>query len=197
MIQQLKSFPQYAIKHRFQTLSLLLWIVFLALIQVMWIRPVMDDIQAMRGQIRREKELVAKYRRKLSAEKDLAAQLAAQERELRQVKKRLVRGKDPYQFAASLSSLVASKNTKDLVIKSYQVLNSVEFGIYREVRLKFNLSATIKGLYHFLDRLEHAKEAISLQELNIQRRRLRRGPDLSITVVVAALMETTTSGKKS
>jgi Tfp pilus assembly protein PilO len=186
---------QWCNKHRKQILALMLFLGALGAVQVLWLQPIVDDTGALRDQLAREQGLIDKYQRKLEQAKGLSQQLQEQEKELKRVQQRLVQGKDPYQLAAALGELASGNKTEDLVIKSYQVLNTVEFGLYQEVRLKFNLATTISGLYRFLASLGSSNEAISFQELNVQYRRVRQGPDLSIAVVVAALMEKPKAGK--
>lgn len=186
----------YCSKHRIPVVVLLLSIAVLSGAHLLWLQPIMGEADGLRDRLHREQGLIDKYQQKLAQAKGLSQQLQEQEKELKRIQQRLVQGKDPYQLAAALGELAAAKKTEDLTIKSYQVLNTVEFGLYREVRLKFNLSTTIAGFYQFLNSLQSSQEAISFQELNVQRRRVRKGPDLSITVVIAALMEKPASGKK-
>lgn len=197
MMKKLIEILNYCKVHRLQLVFMLACVVLLLIVHLIWIQPVMSEDQSLRDQTAREQELINKYQTKLEQAKGLELQLQKQEQELKQIQKRLVQGKDPYQLAAALGELAASKETEGLTIKSYQVLKTVEYGLYQEVRLKFNLSATIKGFYHFLASLQNSEEAISFQELNVQRRRLRKGPDLSVTVVIAALMEKPGTPKKS
>lgn len=194
MLQHLTRLWQYYRRHRIQAVALPLFLGVLLAVHTWWLRPLMDESLALSERIGREQGLIDKYQEKLEQAKGLSSQLQDQEKELKQIQERLVQGKDPYQLAAALGELAAGKKTEELTIKSYQVLNTVEYGLYQEVRLKFNLSATISGFYQFLAGLESSQEAISFQELNVQQRRVRRGPDLSVTVVVAALMEKPKAG---
>lgn len=187
----------YCIKHRVQVVVFVLFVGVLVAAHLFWLQPILAETDGLRDRLNRERSLIDKYQQKLVQAKGLSRQLQAQEKELKSIQQRLVQGKDPYQLAAALGELAAAKKTEDLTIKSYQVLNTVEFGLYQEVRLKFNLSTTIAGFYQFLNRLQSSHEAISFQELRVQRRRVRTGPDLSVTVVIAALMEKPAAGKKT
>jgi len=194
MLQYLTQLWQYFRRHRMQALALVLFLAVLVAIHTWWLRPLMDESLDLTERIGREQGLIAKYQEKLEQAKELGSQLEDQEKELKRIQERLVQGKDPYQLAAALGELAVGKKTEDLTLKSYQVLNTVEYGLYREVRLQFILSANISGFYQFLAGLESSREAISVQELNVQQRRVRQGPDLSVTVVVAALMEKPKAG---
>ena len=107
------------------------------------------------------------------------------------MQKRLFRGNDPYQLAASLGERLSSKEDgqQKLDIKTYQVLESKEYGLYQEVHLRFNFMTTIEGLQYFLDRVRKFETAMQVQEINIQRIQRKSGPDLVINVILAALME--------
>jgi len=188
----MRKYWQYIRRHESKLLGLISTAVVLVFIHSLWVVPLTTEMITIRNQILKEKELIERYRKKLTSAKDLYNQLKEEEDKIGKIQKKVLRTKDPYQLAAEIGELVTSKGRDPgLVIKSYQVLDSEVLGNYQEVRLRFSLLATISGFYRFLERLRCSKEAISFQRLTIQKRMFGKGPDLMITVVIAALMEKT------
>ena len=149
------------------------------------------------SRIKQQQELIAKYNQKLKQSQSIQDNLARHEGDLREMQKKLFRGTDPYQLAASLGDLLSSKGRADgqkLDIKTYQVLASKEYGLYQEVHLRFNLMTNVDGLHYFLSRVKNSEFAILVQEINIQKIQRAKGPDLVVNVILAALME---KGEKS
>jgi len=162
----------------------------------LWVVPIVSDNEDLEGRVKQQGDLVQKYQEKLNQAQTIKDNLVKQESELKAMQKRLFRGNDPYQLAASLGDLLSPKGEqkKLLDIKTYQVLQSKEYGLYREVHLRFNFMTTIEGLYYFLERLRNFETAILVQEINIQKVQRKSGPDLVINVILGALME---KGEKS
>jgi hypothetical protein len=159
---------------------------------LLWIVPLISDNEELEVKVRQQNDLVVKYQEKLTQAQSIKDNLVKQENELKAMQKRLFRGNDPYQLAASLGEVFSPKGEekkKLLDIKTYQVLASKEYGLYQEVHLRFNFMTTIEGLYYFLDRLRNFETAILIQEINIQKVQRKTGPDLVINVILAALME--------
>lgn len=184
-------------KQRSSIVLALVGVLVLLSAHFLWIAPVTSENDELENRVKQQNELVQKYREKLNQAQSIKENLVKQESELKAMQKRLFRGNDPYQLAASLGDLLSPKGEdkkKLLDIKTYQVLASKEFGLYQEVHLRFNFMTTIEGLYHFLERLRNFETAILIQEINIQRVQRKGGPDLVINVILAALME---KGEKS
>jgi hypothetical protein len=159
---------------------------------LLWIVPLISDSEESEVKVRQQNDLVVKYQEKLTQAQSIKDNLVKQENELKAMQKRLFRGNDPYQLAASLGEVFSPKGEekkKLLDIKTYQVLASKEYGLYQEVHLRFNFMTTIEGLYYFLERLRNFETAILIQEINIQKVQRKTGPDLVINVILAALME--------
>ncbi len=178
-------------KQRSSLIVALAVIVALVTCHLLWIAPISSDNDDLEGRIKQQGELVQKYREKLTQAQSIKDNLTKQESELKAMQKRLFRGNDPNQLAASLGDLLSPKGEKKklLDIKTYQVLASKEYGLYQEVHLRFNFMTTIEGLYYCLERLRTFETAILVQEINIQRVQRKTGPDLVINVILAALME--------
>ncbi len=166
-------------------------IVALLVLKVVWLDPVIGQNELTETKIKQQQDLIHKYEQKLKQSGEIKENLAKQEQELKEMQKRLFRGTDPYQLAASLGDLLSSKGGEGqkLDIKTYQVLASKEYGLYSEVHLRFNLMTNVDGLYYFLDRVRNSEFAILVQEINIQKIQRNRGPDLVVNVILAALME--------
>jgi len=167
-------------------------VVLLLSAHFLWIAPIASENEELENRVRQQNELVQKYREKLNQAQSIKENLVKQESELKAMQKRLFRGNDPYQLAASLGEVFSPKGEqkkKLLDIKTYQVLASKEFGLYQEVHLRFNFMTTIEGLSYFLERLRNFETAILIQEINIQKVQRKGGPDLVINVILAALME--------
>ncbi len=178
-------------KHRKAVALAILLLVSLVVINFVWLKPVINSNELIEAKIKQHHDLVNKYQSKLKQSQSIREKLAQQEQELKQMQKRLFRGTDPYQLAASLGDLLKSSagEGKNLDIKTYQVLASKEYGLYQEVHLRFNLMTNVDGLFYFLERIKHSDFAILVQEINIQKIQRNRGPDLVVNVILAALME--------
>jgi hypothetical protein len=168
-------------------------VVILALLiaHLLWVAPTESENEDLELKVKQQSDLVLKYQEKLTQAQSIKDNLIKQESELKAMQKRLFRGNDPYQLAASLGDLLSPKGEqkKILDIKTYQVLASKEYGLYQEVHLRFNFMTTIDGLNYFLQRLRNFETAILVQEINIQKVQRKTGPDLVINVILAALME--------
>jgi hypothetical protein len=169
------------------------FIVLLTLVtgHFLWVAPIASENEDLELRVKQQADLVQKYQEKLTQAQSIKENLIKQESELKAMQKRLFRGNDPYQLAASLGDLLSPKGEqkKILDIKTYQVLASKEYGLYQEVHLRFNFMTTIDGLHYFLQRLRNFETAILVQEINIQKVQRKTGPDLVINVILAALME--------
>lgn len=184
-------------KQRFAIAASLIVALTLAVFHFTWLEPVTAQKDLLEEKIGQQEDLIRKYEQKLDQTQNIRENLAKQEQELKDMEKKLFRGTDPYQLAASLGDLLSSKGGGDaqkLDIKTYQVLASKEYGLYQEVHLRFNLMTTVAGLHYFLARVKNSEFAILVQEINIQKIQRTKGPDLVVNVILAALME---KGEKS
>ena len=144
-------------KHRGSIAASFIVVMALAAAHFVWLAPVIAQKETLEAKIRQQKELIAKYEQKLNQSQSIQQDLARQEGELKEMQKKLFRGTDPYQLAASLGDLLSSKGGADgqkLDIKTYQVLASKEYGLYQEVHLRFNLMTNVDGLHYFLARVK-------------------------------------------
>lgn len=179
-------------KHKWSIAAIVIVILVLAAADFIWVAPVIDQKEALDSQIKQQQDTIARYEQKLKQGQSIQEDLAKQEEEVREMQKKLFQGTDPYQLAASLGDLLSPKEDSGsgkLDIKTYQVLASKEYGLYQEVHLRFNLMTTIEGLHDFLSRVRNSQFAILVQEINIQKIQSKRGPDLVVNVILAALME--------
>ena len=178
-------------KQRITIAACAIVVLMLVILDIFWLEPIIDQNELVEAKIKQQKDLIHKYEQKLNQSGEIRQNLAQQEQGLKEMQKRLFRGTDPYQLAASLGDLLASKggDGQKLDIKTYQVLASKEHGMYLEVHLRFNLMTTVDGLYYFLSRIRTSEFAILVQEINVQKIQKSRGPDLVINVTLSALME--------
>ena len=184
-------------KHRWSIAASVVMVMALAVVHFVWLVPIAAQKEALDSKIKQQQDLIAKYEKKLNQSQSIQQDLAKQEGELKEMQKKLFRGTDPYQMAASLGDLLSSKGGdggQKLDIKTYQVLASKEYGLYQEVHLRFNLMTTVEGLHYFLAKVRDSQFAILVQEINIQKIQRNKGPDLVVNVILAALME---KGEKS
>ena len=184
-------------KHRWSIVASVVMVIALAAVNFVWLAPIAAQKDALDSKIKQQQDLIVKYEQKLNQSQSIQQDLAKQEGELKEMQKKLFRGTDPYQMAASLGDLLSSKGGdggQKLDIKTYQVLASKEYGLYQEVHLRFNLMTTVEGLHYFLAKVRDSQFAILVQEINIQKIQRNKGPDLVINVILAALME---KGEKS
>jgi Tfp pilus assembly protein PilO len=179
-------------KHKWSIVALFVAAAVLTAAHFILIDPIMAQKESLESKIRQQKELIAKYEQKLKQAQSIQDDFSKHEVDLRDMQKKLFRGTDPYQLAASLGDLLSQKGGsggKQLDIKTYQVLASQEHGLYQEVHLRFNLMTNIEGLHYFLARVKSSEFAILVQEINIQKIQRNKGPDLVVNVILAALME--------
>jgi septal ring factor EnvC (AmiA/AmiB activator) len=184
-------------KHRWSIMASAIVVAALAAAYFILVAPIAAQKEALDSRIKQQQELIAKYDQKLKQSQSIQDNLARHEGDLREMQKKLFRGTDPYQLAASLGDLLSSKGGaggQKLDIKTYQVLASKEYGLYQEVHLRFNLMTNVDGLHYFLSRVKNSEFAIQVQEINIQKIQRTKGPDLVVNVILAALME---KGEKS
>jgi Tfp pilus assembly protein PilO len=176
-------------KHRNSVIVLSALLAGLLIVHFSWLASFSDEIETLQSQVDQQQELIDKYRKKLEQSQGITADMQKQENELKQMQTHLFQGTDPYQLAASIGDLLATKDGPKLDIKTYQVLASKEYGLYQEVHIRFNFMTNIDGLYYFLDRIKNFQASVLVHEINIQNIRRRSGPDLVVNVILAALME--------
>lgn len=176
-------------KYRTSILAVLLTLLTILTVQLTWLSSVATEKVGIQDQIHQQEDLIQKYRKKLEQAQSIEEKMRQQENELRKMQTRLFQSKDPYQLAASLGDVLATKDGPKLDIKTYQVLASKEFGLYQQVDIRFNFMTNIEGLFYFLDRIKNFQASILIQEINIQNIKRRTGPDLVINVILSALLE--------
>ncbi|MCE5332961.1 MAG: type 4a pilus biogenesis protein PilO [Desulfobacteraceae bacterium] len=176
-------------KHRFSIAAVIITCLALFVVDLLWIEDVVSRKQSLEEKVKQQEELIRKYKQKLQQTQSIRENVAKHESELKEMQKKLFRGTDPYQLAASLSDLLKGGNGQKLDIKTYQVLASKEYGLYQEVHLRFNLMTNVDGLYYFLSRVKNTEFAVLVHEINIQKIQRAKGPDLVVNVILAALME--------
>ncbi len=184
-------------KYQWSIVASVIVVVVIGVVYLTLIAPITDRRHMLVTKIYHQQKLISQYAQKLGQSKVIRENLAKHEGALRQMQKKLFRGTNPYQLAASLGDLLSSKSKPDapkLDIKTYQVLTSKEHGLYEEVHMRFNLMTDIYGLHYFLTRVKTSEFAIQVKEINIQKIQRVKGPDLIVNVILAALME---KGKKS
>lgn len=167
--------------------------VSILMVHLFWLDPVLSEKEEIGSMVKQQGELVQKYQEKLNQAQSIKDNLAKQERELTELQKKLFRGNDAYQLAASLGDQLSSKDdpASKLDIKTYQVLASKEYGLYQEVTLRYNFMTSVEGLHFFLERLRNFEMAILVQEMNVQKIQRKGRPDLVVNVILAALLEKT------
>ncbi len=167
--------------------------VAILMVHLFWLDPVLSEKEEIGSMVKQQGELVQKYQEKLNQAQSIKDNLAKQERELTELQKKLFRGNDAYQLAASLGDQLSSKDdpASKLDIKTYQVLASKEYGLYQEVTLRYNFMTSVEGLHFFLERLRNFEMAILVQEINVQKIQRKGRPDLVVNVILAALLEKT------
>jgi len=176
-------------KERLSIISTCVTLFVLLAVHLLWLDPFLAEKETLEGRVKQQGELSLKYQDKLQQAQTIRENLVKQESDLKEMQKRLFKGNDPYQLAASLGESLSPKGSQKLDIKTYQVLASKEYGLYQEVHLRFNFMTTIDGLSFFLERLNNFQAAVLVQEINIQKIQRKTGPDLVINVILAALME--------
>jgi hypothetical protein len=163
--------------------------LFLLLAHWFWLEPVLIQKQELSENIAQQQAMIQKYQEKLAQGTVFKESLTKQEQELGQLQRKVFRGEDSYQLAAKLGDIVSAKGSQDLNVKSYQVLASKEHGVYQEVQVKFDFTATIAGVYTFLNGIQKSSTAIQVQQMRVQKVQRKTGHDLVINVVLTALME--------
>lgn len=161
----------------------------LLLMHWFWLEPVLSQKQELSDSIAQQQAMIQKYQEKLAQGTVFKESLTKQEQELGQLQRKVFRGEDSYQLAAKLGDIMSAKGSQDLNVKSYQVLASKEHGVYQEVQVKFDFTATIAGVYTFLNGIQKSSTAIQVQQMRVQKVQRKTGHDLVISVVLTALME--------
>jgi Tfp pilus assembly protein PilO len=161
----------------------------LLLVYWFWLDPVLSKKKELSESIAQQQAMIQKYQEKLAQGTALKESLTKQEQELGRLQRKVFHGEDSYQLAAKLGDIVSAKGSQDLNVKSYQVLASKEHGVYQEVQLKFDFTATIAGVYTFLNGIQKSPTAIQVQQMRVQKVQRKTGHDLVISVVLTALME--------
>jgi len=175
-------------KHRLALILLLLTVAGIGAVHLVWVAPAMDQRQDLWDYMGQQKQLIKKYEEKLAEAEGLKVELQMREQELKQLQEGLFQADDPYQLAANLAEPF-SESSEDLVIKSYQVVSTKEYGLYQEARLRFSFTTTISGLHEFLESLQKHSSAVQVEKLDIRSVRRKNRSDLIVNVVLAALME--------
>jgi hypothetical protein len=180
-------------KHRSSMVASLVVAAAMLVIYFIWLDPLLTKKDDLEAKLKQQRDMIHKYEQKLNQSQSIQENLSKQEQDLKESKKKLFHGSDPYQLAASLGSLLSSKDAgaKRMDVQTYQVLASKDHGLYQEVHLRFNLMTTVDGLQYFLSRINNSEFAILVQEINIQKVQRNKGPDLVVDVILAALMEKT------
>ncbi|HAA02144.1 MAG TPA: hypothetical protein DCZ69_05170 [Syntrophobacteraceae bacterium] len=177
-------------QHRTSLGLIALFGICLLIVHWFWLEPLLSESQDLSERITQQQVMIQKYRDKLSQGKDLKETLSKQEKELGRLQRKVFHGEDSYQLAAKLGDIVSAKGSQELNVKSYQVLASKEYGVYQEVQLKFDFTATITGLFNFLNGIQKSSTAIQVQQMRVQKVQRKTGHDLVISVVLTALMDT-------
>jgi Tfp pilus assembly protein PilO len=176
-------------KYRSSIILVLSTVVAIWVVHVFWLGGGVLETDSLAAQVTQQKQLIERYEAKLSQAQGLRKSLESQEGELKHLREGLYKGGDPYQLAASLGEVFSPKGSQDLSIKSYQVLDSKEYGLYQQVRLKFYFTASIRGLYTFLRGIEKSQTVLAVDQMDIRKGGGRGGFDLVVNVIVSALME--------
>lgn len=176
-------------KNRLLLMVVGLCLIVMVVANFVWLNPLMSQNADLQARIEQQQQMVEKYKAKLQQAQSIRENMAIQENELKEMQKRLFRGNDPYQLAASIGELLSSKGNQKLDMKTYQVVANKEYGLYQEVHLRFNFMTNIEGLHFFLEQIKDFPAAVLVQEINVQQIQRRQGPDLVVNVILAALME--------
>ena len=124
------TFPKLSlaeIKKQRSSLIMASFVLLMLLIgHFLWVAPTASENEDLELKVKQQTDLVQKYQEKLTQAQSIKDNLIKQESELKAMQKRLFRGNDPYQLAASLGDLLSPKGEqkKILDIKTYQVLAS-------------------------------------------------------------------------
>jgi cell division protein FtsB len=184
-------------RSRSSVLIVLITIVGLWVIHSFWLGPGVLETGPLTAQVEQQKQLIEKYEKKLEQAQGLREKLESQEKELGQLREGLYKGSDPYQLAASLGEVFTPKGSQELNMKSYQVLDSKEYGLYQQVRLKFYFMASIQGLHQFLESLEKTQTVLAVDQMDVRKGGAKGGADLVVNVIISALMEKGESSAKN
>jgi small-conductance mechanosensitive channel len=164
----------------------------LAVAWAFWLRPLMDDNEQLRATIRQQKSMVEKANAKIAKSQGLQEEFdrLMAERKLGPVAPGSpMRTSDTFQMAGFLGERFGAIAKEDLGLKTYQVMSTKDMTGYKESTIVYNLSATIGGLYMFLDELGRMRESVYLQQLEIRKATMRKGPDLDVKATLAAMIE--------
>ena len=98
-------------KQRLVLLISLATLLLLVVVYVIWLAPVESEKNDLQAKVKQQTEIIKKYREKLEQAQTIKDNLVKKESELQEMQKRLFRGNDPYQLAASLGRGFPPKGT--------------------------------------------------------------------------------------
>jgi hypothetical protein len=175
--------PRFWKRHRKETGIIAGFVVAIVAVHIILLSPVIEKVKLLQQQISQERQIVEKYKKKLSEAEEIKQRLAKSQQELALTKEKLFPSSDPYQFATKLEEALSTGDSKDVVIKSYQITSTKELGLYQEVQYSLSLDTNIYGLSQFLSWLDNYASSIRVGEFNI-RYAPRGGKESSIDLVV-------------
>ncbi len=157
--------------------TLILLILYLSLVS-----PVVESNTILKSQITQTSLTISKYEEKLKESEKLKDTITNAQKELDALKGKLFPSNDPYQFTTKLEETIAEDGKKDIVIKSYQILSSKEYGLYQEVQYSLSFDANIYGISKFLDWLSKFETSVRINEFNL--RYAPRGDQSNVDLIV-------------
>lgn len=164
----------------------------LALAWAFWLGPLGEESEQLRLNIRQQRVAIDKANARIAKAQSLQEEFDAlmAEHRLGPVSPGSpLRTADAFQMAGFLGERFGGIAKEDLSVKTYQVMSTKDMTGYKESTIVYNLSATIGGLYMLLDELGRMRESVYLQQLEIRKATMRRGPDLDIKATLGAMLE--------
>lgn len=184
--------PRFWKRNQREALIIAGLIVVVVIIHVALLSPIIGKVRLLQEQITQERQIVEKYRKKLSEAEQIKQRLARSQQELLIIKEKLFPSNDPYQFATKIEEALSTGDKKDVVIKSYQITSTKELGLYQEVQYSLSLDTNIYGLSQFLSWLDNYSSSVRVGEFNIRyspRGGKESSIDLTVNLTLTVLMQ--------
>ncbi len=178
--------------HKKPAVAVLILFVVTVGLHISFLSPVREANRLTQERIVQEKHIIAKYRDKLREAETLKERLLSSQQELESLKAKLFPSADPYQLTAKLEEFFSVGSRKDVIIKSYQITSTTEYGLYQEVQYTIAFDMNIYGLSQFLSWLNTYATSVGVRELNVRyapRDQKENSVDLIVNVIFTVLMQ--------
>jgi predicted RNase H-like nuclease (RuvC/YqgF family) len=134
--------------------------VFLILIifHIRWVLPLQTEIDVSTEKRGQKKIFIQKYKKQVERYKPELSSLRKKVKKLKEEREKWFSYQEPYKLAASIEqTLKPLIEQGELEINNYQVLGERKKGEFKEINIRFDLKAHIRGITELLTKIETLK----------------------------------------